>query len=317
MKIMTKDRKKEIMIKIRKESFNGRNPFGEMLLITLGVMIVAFAFSFFLDPYDIVIGGVTGLAIIFEQWGINPSLTILVINMLLLVLAFFTLGKSFVIKTVYGSLLFPLCTFLFNILYRWLESVNHGELLISVDNMLLIILFSSIIMGVGLGMVIKRGATTGGTDVIQNVMYKYFKMPYSLSLLIFDGTVVILGFVLLRNTDGSLRFDFLLYAIIFMYLSGFVMDQIIFLGFTSRAVCIISEKHEEIKSRLLKDFNRGVTESMITGGYTGEHKMQLICVLSSKELYRLKNIIAEVDPKAFYYVVRAQEVGGEGFTYVK
>ena len=93
------------------------------------------------------------------------------------------------------------------------------------------------------------------------------------------------------------------------------MDQIVFRGFNKRAVSIISSKNEEIKERILKDCNRGVTIVNAVGGYTGEARTQLICVLSSSQFYKLKNIVHEIDPQAFYYVVRASEVGGEGFTY--
>ena len=93
------------------------------------------------------------------------------------------------------------------------------------------------------------------------------------------------------------------------------MDQIVFRGFNKRAVSIISSKNDEIKERILKDCNRGVTILNAVGGYTGEARTRLICVLSSSQFYKLKNIVHEIDPQAFYYVVRASEVGGEGFTY--
>jgi len=109
-------------------------------------------------------------------------------------------------------------------------------------------------------------------------------------------------------------FHMVLYAVIFAYLSGLVMDQIVFSGFNSRAVNIISDKNEEIKQRILNDFERGVTEIKVVGGYTNDEKSKLVCILSSNEFYKLKAIIHEIDPNAFFYVVRASEVSGEGFT---
>lgn len=296
-----------------KKIFN-KKFFKEYAFITLGVFLVALSFSFFLDPYDLVIGGVSGIAIILEQY-MDTSLVILLINGALLILGWFLLGKEFFIKTAYGSLMFPIITYPLNLLYEVLVEINHGELLISNDEMLLITLFGAIIMGLGLGVAIKHGGTTGGTEIAQNICYKYFRMPYSLSLFLFDGIIVLIGFLALKSPEGKYQFTFLLYAIIFIYISGLVTDQIVFRGFNKRAVYIISEHNDEIKKRILEDFERGVTQVQVVGGYTGKDRSKLVCVLSTSQFYKLKMIINDIDPKAFYYVVRASEVGGEGFTY--
>lgn len=288
--------------------------FKEYAFITLGVFLVALSFSFFLDPYDLVIGGVSGIAIILEQY-MDTALVILLINGALLILGWFLLGKEFFMKTAYGSLMFPIITYPLNLLYEVLVEINHGELLISNEEMLLITLFGAIIMGLGLGVAIKHGGTTGGTEIAQNICYKYFRMPYSLSLFLFDGIIVLIGFLALKSPEGKYQFTFLLYAIIFIYISGLVTDQIVFRGFNKRAVYIISEHNDEIKKRILEDFERGVTQVQVVGGYTGKDRSKLVCVLSTSQFYKLKMIINDIDPKAFYYVVRASEVGGEGFTY--
>ena len=297
---MDKNKKKEFILKY--------------FPMTIGVMLVAFSFSFFLDPYNLVIGGVGGIAIIFKPY-MDTSLMILIINVGLLILALVLLGKSSCINSIYGSLVFPLFTKIFNLLYEWLKELNGGTNLISEENMLLITIFGAIVMGVGLGMVVKHGGTTGGTEIPQNIVLKYWKIPYSVSLFMFDGTIVLLGFLFVRGADGKLQYDALLYAVIFIYLSGIVMDQIVFRGFNKRAVSIISDHNEEIKEKILYEFNRGVTIVNAVGGYTGEKRTKLICVLTSSQFYKLKAIINEIDPHAFYYTVRANEVGGEGFTY--
>ena len=142
-------------------------------------------------------------------------------------------------------------------------------------------------------------------------------MPYSVSLYIIDGAVILLGAILINDGQTSFDIHMILYAIIFLYLSGLVIDQIVFSGFNSRAVHIISSKNEEIKSKILQDFDRGVTQIKIVGGYTNEEKSKLICILPSNEYYKLKGLIHQIDPKAFFYVVRANEVSGEGFTRKK
>lgn len=286
----------------------------EYAFITIGVFLVALAFSFFLDPYNLVIGGVSGIAIILKDY-MDSSLSMLIINALLLIIGLVLLGKDFFIKTAYGALLFPIITKPLNLIYAALVKLNHGELLISNEEMLLITLFGAIIMGVGLGVCIKHGGTTGGTEIPQNILYKFFRIPYSVSLFLLDGTIVLLGFFFVKSSEGKYQFTFLLYAIIFIYISGLVTDQIVFRGFNKRAVYIISDHNEEIKKRILDDFERGVTQVQVVGGYTGKDRSKLVCVLSTNQFYKLKMIINEIDPKAFYYVVRASEVGGEGFTF--
>ncbi len=286
----------------------------EYVNMTLGIALVGLTFSFFLNPYNLVIGGVGGVAIILKEY-MDTALIVLIIDVILLLLGLIFMGKEYFIKNVYGSLMLPLFIYIFELVYKWLQNLNDGNLLISEDNMLLITVFGALLTGVGIGYAIKFGGSTGGTEILQNIVYKYFHIPFSASLYFLDGTVVLLGFLFIRDANGMLKYDFLLYAIIFIYLSGIVMDQIIFRGFKKRAVYIISEKSDEIKEKILNELERGVTEMSVIGGYTGEERKTLLCVLSSSQFYHLKSLINSIDPKAFYYVVRANEVGGEGFTY--
>ena len=288
----------------------------EFLWVTLGVALIALAFSWFLDPYNLVIGGVSGLAVILRNLtGWDSSIFIFGINGVLLIIGAIILGKDFLIKTVYGTLAYPVFAYLFELVYKQLVKLNGTSVLIDNSQMLLITLFSAIIMGFGLGIVVKHGATTGGTEIFQNIMYKFWRIPYSISMFMFDGTIVLIGFFIVRGEGGEFLFEILLYEIMFIYLNGIVMDQIVFSGFNKRAVMIISDKCDEIKERVLIDFERGVTEVEVTGGYTGEKRKQLICILSTNQFSKLKMILNDVDPKAFYYVMRASEVGGEGFSF--
>lgn len=286
------------------KKFN-KQKFLEWLYITLGVMIAAFSVSFFLDPINLVIGGVTGIGIILKYlFHQDISVYIFVLNLVLLFVGLIFLGKNFFVKTVYGSLLFPVFVKLFNLLYKVIVSNP-------IEDKILVILFSSILMGLGIGIVIKYGGTTGGTEIPQQILMKYFQIPYSVSLYILDGMVLILGFIVFRDITV------VLYGLVYIFLSGFVMDSFIFSGFNKRAIFIISEESEKIKQRILSDLERGVTQIKIVGGFSNEEKKLLVCLLSSFEYYKLKKIIEDYDPHAFYYAVRADEVSGEGFTYGK
>lgn len=274
--------------------------------VTIGVMITAFSFSFFLEPNSLVIGGVSGVGIILKSiLETDVALIILIINVVLLLLGLIFLGKEFFIKTVYGSLAFPGFIKIFDLLYG---TIFKNGAKVSED-ILVVIIFSAILSGFGIGLALKHGGTTGGTEIPQAILFKYFHIPYSASLVLIDGGVVILGCILLKD------YDLFLYAIIFIYLSGIVMDNVVFNGFNKRAVHIISNKNEEIQKRIIKELIRGVTKLEVIGCYSNEKKTKLLCVLSNFEYYKLKAIINELDPKAFFYTVRANEVNGEGFTY--
>ncbi len=279
------------------------------LYILMGTALVAFSYSFFLSPNGLVIGGVSGIGVIFyeKQW-LNDSLIMLIINGALLVVSLLLIGKEFFMKTVFASLAYPVFTFIFGVLYSLLNK-HFSVFDFSLLDPMLVTIFSSIIMGIGLAICLKHGASTGGTDTVQRLFYDKFKIPYSVTLYIVDGTIILLGFFILQQ-----KLDLLFYEIIFSVICGILMDSIIFSGFNSRAVYIISDKNDEIKESILKDFERGVTQIRVVGGYTNEEKSKLVCILSSSEFYKLKAIIHEVDPKAFFYVVRASEVSGEGFT---
>lgn len=284
----------------------------EWSLVTFGNLLVAISFSFFLDPLNIVIGGSTGLSTILKYlFSIDTAISVFVINFVLLIVGLVFLGKDFFIKTLYSTFILPIFISLCNFIYGLLT--KDGQLLVS--DQLLCILFSSLIMGLGIGIVMRKGGTTGGTEVPQQMMYKYLHIPFSISLFLIDGVIVFLGAFFIKDSTQVINFTMILYAAIFIYLSGFVMDQIIFSGFNSRAVYIISEKNDEIKKRILEDFDRGVTQIRVVGGYTNQDRSQLVCILSSGEFYKLKSIINELDSKAFFYVVRANEVSGEGFTH--
>lgn len=275
----------------------------EWLYMTLGVALAAATFSFLLDPINLVIGGVSGLGTVLNNvLEIDTAMIILLINIGLLIIGLIFLGKEFFIKTVYGSLAFPLFIKLFDAVYRFIDMAP-------IQDRTIITFFGSIMMGVGLGIVIKYGGTTGGTEIPQNILLKYFHIPYSVSLYFFDGIVILLGVVVFKDLSLAL------YGIVFIFLSGFAVDQVVFSGFNKRAVYIISKQNTEIKNRIIEDIGRGVTRIKIIGGYSNQENEKLICVLSSFEFYRLKGIIKKIDPEAFYYAVRASEVSGEGFTY--
>ncbi|MDD5183461.1 MAG: YitT family protein, partial [Bacilli bacterium] len=191
----------------------------DLFIMTFGVMLVALSYSFFLQPNNIVIGGVSGVGVIYQYLsGIDPALLMLITNLLLLIIGLIFLGRSFFLKSIYGSLMFPVFVKIFNIVFDYLPNSFQNQ--ITNIDLFLIVVFSSIIMGIGLGIVVKRGGTTGGTEIPQNILFKYFHISFSVSLLILDGAVILTGFLVLKSLSLAL------YSIIFTFICNFYLRSI-------------------------------------------------------------------------------------------
>jgi uncharacterized membrane-anchored protein YitT (DUF2179 family) len=288
----------------------------EFIFITLGCFLTALSYSIFLVPYDLVIGGVSGLSIVlvnvFPNMPLSPATVMLVLNAVFILLSLLFLGRKFTAKTIYGSLIFPVFA---EIIANVAGSALY-DLPKNLDDLFLVTIFSATIMSVGIGLVFRNGASTGGTEIPQYILLKYGKIPLSTSLYILDGTVVALGPIIsLLRGNPIVGIDKILYGVIFILLSGYIIDNIVFGGFNVRTAYIITSKPQEIKKHIIEVLNRGVTEIYTRGGYTHTDNMMLMCVLSTREYYYLRSIISETDPNAFVFVLKAQEVLGEGFTF--
>lgn len=306
----------------------------DFLTINLGVFLMATAYSILIDRNKLVIGGVGGIATILSNaitgLKINSSFIILIINLVLLLIALIFVGKKFFLKTLYTSLIYPVYVFMFEKIILLLQdvvpdlSLTKEELAIKLSDIalgqnaanaimagsyLLVIIFGAVISGFGLGLALKKGASTGGVDIIQQILLDRFKIPFSISLLMIDGTIVTVAAIYFKD------FFMILYGFLFIYLSGVVLDAIVFSGFNSRAVYIITSDPEAVKNKIYSVLERGVTEIYSRGGYRQEDKKMLVCVMSNNEFYKMKTLILEIDKRAFIFVARVSEVHGEGFTY--
>ena len=286
----------------------------DFISLNIGVLLSSIAFVYVMTPNKAVYGGVQGISIIIS--GLFPnfdrvSYVLLALNIFFLILALIFVSKEFFLKTIYCSIA--------GFIYAWLlefgltSEVVKTSLEIFNSNGLLVVFFSAVLMGAGLGLALKAGASTGGVDILQAICYKYLKIPYGKSLIFIDGTIVLIGSLLLHT--GTAFIENILYALVMILVSGFVMDSIVFSGFNVRSMYIITKNPDEVKKYVLEKLSRGVTEINAVGGYTGETRRMLVCVLSSREYYVLKDIIQNIDPTAFIYATRASEVHGEGFSY--
>lgn len=308
----------------------------DFLIINLGVSLMAFAYSFFVDPNNLIIGGVGGMATLLKSMlgeitifglHIHSSLLILILNSLLLIIALIFISKEFFLKTLYASLIYPVYVFVFEILItimgdkfinlssvinelQTIEILSDNTIKVVVAGAYLVfIIFGAFIAGFGLGLVLKKGSSTGGVDIIQQVLLNKFKIPFSISLIIIDGLIVCSAAIYYGD------FFTILYGLIFIIISGLVLDSVAFSGFSSRAVHIITKESEKVKNKIYEVLARGVTEFYAKSGYEKRDFNLIVCIMSNKEFYKIKSLILEIDPRAFIYVTRASEVHGEGFSY--
>ena len=264
----------------------------------LGCLLVAIAYNLFLASNDIVSGGIGGIAIILNELiGISNSLVMLIFNIFLLILSYFLLGKEKTKATILGSLLLPLFIELTSHINVWLE-LDTSQLLVSS-------VFGGVMYGFGLGMIFKAGFTTGGTDILNQIIAKFGKVGIGKAMLFCDGTIVLLSGLVFGPTK-------VMYAIMVLYIISFISDRVILGVSDSKAFYIITDQEELIKEYILKVLNHGVTIFNAQGGYRKDNQTVLMCVLPTKDYYRLKAGITEIDNEAFVVVTDAYEVfGGE------
>lgn len=276
----------------------------QYIMITIGIIIMVAGFYFFLLPLDIVAGGVTGLGLVLNKLaGLSISLTVFVFNMILLFLSLIILGKKVFVRSIYGSLVFPLVLFIFEEFIPLLDFKN---------DYVIAVIFGGGLLGLGFGLVIKYGGTSGGTDIPVKILNKKFGLPIQFSVYAIDGIIVFLGIIAFIDTAGLYGG---LYALISIFISGKVGDMVVVGGNSKKAVQIITDKPLEIKNAIFESIDRGVTQMDIKGGYTNHNKTMLITVITKREYYVVRNIIARIDDSAFVYVTPATEIHGD--FYVK
>jgi len=276
----------------------------QYFFLTLGVLSMAVAYYFFVIPSGLVVGGSTGVAMILNRYfGTIPiSFFSLVLNSLLLIFAWIFLGKIELLNSLYGSLLFPLFLALFEVL---IPNPQFGE-----NDLLLVILYAGLLAGIGFGLVVQYGGSTGGSDIVIKIVKKYTPLSLRTSVYVVDGLVILAGALTFPGglNQGIIN---LLYALVMVFISGKVSDSIVMGSQSKKAVNVITEKPKEIKAELFSLLRRGVTEIASQGGFTEIKKTLLIIVIQNTEYHMLRKIISTIDPKAFVYVTPASEIQGQ------
>ncbi len=263
-----------------------------------GCLLVALAFNIFYSPNEIVAGGVSGLSLVMKHFfGLNSSYFIMITNVVLLVISYFVLGKETTKASILGSILFPIFVNLTQGLSTYI-SFQQSELL-------LVAIFGGLLQGFGAGLIFKAGFSTGGTDILNMIMSRKLKMSMGQAILFTDGFIVLLG-------GFVFGFNKLMYALIVLYLVSFATDRIL-LGISNcKAFYIITSEDKRVKDYIIHELKHGVTIFQAKGGYDLEKQNVLMCVVPTKDYFKLKEGIHEIDPKSFFVVTDSYEVfGGE------
>ena len=269
-----------------------------IIQFVLGCYIISLSYNIFIAPNNLVPGGVGGVAVILNNlFGIDNTQTIIIANIILLLISFIVLGKEKTRYTILGTLLFPIFVKLTEHANVWLQ--------IDITNVLLSAIIGGIIYGTGAGLIFKAGFTTGGTDIVNQIISKYAKVSMGTSMLLSDGLIVL-------SSGIFFGLDSMMYSIIILYIISLMSDKIV-LGISSNKMFyIITEYEEEIKEYIINDLKHGVTVFKGKGGYLKKSGDVLMTVLPTKDFYRLKTGISKIDKSAFFIVTDSYEVfGGE------
>jgi Uncharacterized conserved protein len=282
------------------------------LWIITGSVITAGAINIFLVPYKIAPGGVTGIATVvyyLSNQRFPVGITMLALNIPLFILGMRFIGGKFIIRTLFSTIFLSLVIDLTEPFTRlFVRNFITKAQMSSDPDLLLYSIFGGFFMGLGLGLVFRSGATTGGTDLAARIVNHFTPhLTMGQLLLVIDSSVILFAAISFNS------FLLALYAILSLYISSKVIDAILEGVNFAKAVYIISDKPDEIAKLVMDELDRGVTALKGIGMYTGKEKMVLYCVLNRAQLIILKQLVEKTDPNAFMILTDVREVLGEGF----
>ena len=269
----------------------------DFVFIFVGCAVLAAGINLFLAPNMISSGGISSVGtILLHLFGVDLWITNLAANVLLFLLGFRFLGKYAVLKTTAGILFLSMFLWLSDFLPKYTE------------DKILATVVGGVLVGLGVGLVIRRDGSTGGSDFAA-LMIKRFLPHVSIAnlILVMDCAVILLSGIVFKSVSVTI------YSVIAMYISSKITDWVVLLGDAAKSVQILSPKNEEIAAMIMERFERGVTGVHCTGLYTGKDGLMLMCLVSPKELPKLANAVRKIDPSCFMVIGDAREVLGMGF----
>lgn len=275
-----------------------KNKIKRYIMLLLGCLIVAFAFNLFFLRYNIVCFGVSGISIVLSEFGVNPSIFIMLANLFLLVIAYFFLGIDDVKNQIVGALTYPI---FIELTLKVTDLIDFGDL-----EMIVIAVIGGVLAGIGYGLIYKSGYSTGGTDVIGNLICKYSKISMGTAMMFVNIAIIIVGKI-------TFSWEIVMYAIVVAYLISIATDKILLGISNSKAFYIVVDKE---KDDLVNDFLislPGVGSTIIdaSGGYSNDKQTLILAVAPTKMYFVIKEGLKEIDKNIFYLVCDSYEVSSK------
>ena len=273
-----------------------------LLMVLVGNMTYVLAVKLFVLPANLISCGTTGIGLVVNRLtGISMTGFILVFNVAMLAVGWWAFGRQFAMTTIFSSLFYPISLELLNRLL--------GDVMIT-DNQLLNVLFAGMGLGLSLGLVLRGGASTGGMDIPPLLLNKFFRIPVSASLWVFD-------FCIMLAQAAYHPLEDLLYGLLLLIAISVTLNKIMLFGTSKTQVKIISEKSLEIRDAILSQVDRGCTLLHGEGGYLHKQTEVILSIVSNHELPKIERLARDIDPACFMIINRVSEVWGRGFTYGK
>lgn len=271
-----------------------------ILLIIFGSALFGFGLVFFNIENELAEGGITGVTLIlYYLFGIDPAISNLVLNIPLFFIGWRLLGRNVFIYTIIGVIGLSFFLWLF---------MNHVPLDFDLqDDMTLAALYAGVFAGSGLGLIFRYGGTTGGSDILARLAYKYAGWSIGRTMFLIDALVICGSLIYLDYRKA-------MYTLVAVFVGARVIDFIQKGAYAGKAATIISPHYEQIAEKIAGELERGATVLQAKGSYTGEQRPVLYCVVSRSEIFRLQSVIKKIDPHAFVAIHDVHDVLGEGFT---
>ena len=277
-----------------KKKLNYADIVKETVILTVAVAIIAAAVYFFLVPSHTSVSSISGLGIVLSNFvPLQLSAITMILNVVLLIIGFFTCGREFGVKTVYTSVMLPLFLGLFEIIFP-----NFGSM---TDSQELDVLCYILVVSVGLSILFNRNASSGGLDIVAKIMNKYLHMELGKAMSL-SGMCVALSAALVYDKKTVVL------SILGTYFNGIVLDHFIFDNNIKRRVCIITKKEEELRQFIIHDLHSGATIYEAIGAYNMEKRREIITIVDKGEYQKLMNFINREDPKAFITVYNVSDM---------
>lgn len=277
------------------DAVNKKNIWKRYVMLLMGCLIVAFSFNLFFLRYNIVCFGVSGISIVLSEFGVNPSMFIMIANLILLVVSYFFLGIDDVKNQIVGALIYPV--FIELTLYVT-DMINFGDL-----EMIVIAVMGGVMAGIGYGLIYKSGFSTGGTDVIGNLICKYSKISMGTAMMFVNVTIIIFGKIVFS-------WEIVMYAIVVAYLISMATDKILLGISNSKAFYIVVDKDKDdiVNDFLLTLPGVGSTIINASGGYSNDKQTLILAVAPTRMYFMIKEGLKEIDKNIFYLVCDSYEV---------